>query len=447
MKANLAEYSTLTQGGLKFIPSRSQVDKFTLNNDLERFYRRVKLHNHFNNPNKTISTLDEADTTFKKFQPPSTWCPLDDPQSEVSLFIEKCKQDIADLSSLQPLRSHNISREERKTLNTMRNRKDIVIKPADKGGAVVVWRKDLYIVEVEEQLNNTNFYERETHNKTQENNKIVENTIISEINKRNLPEDAKFLSCKNYTQLLRLRKLTTKDDDYEDCSTQMISFFTNQGCPTNLLTQAKLKVNQHTQQTLLQNSKNATTAPYQIPFVTTYHPEINKIHNILNKNWTIFSSTKLRTTKNKKLNKLTPHQKRSHNTKDHLSVVTIQEDLTLSSSEHTILSRGLEFIPSRSQVDKFTLNNDLERFYRRVKLHSHFNNPNKTISTLDEADTTFKKFQPPSTWCPPDDPQSEVSLFIEKCKQDIGDLSSLQPLRSQPKKEKHSTPLEIEKTL
>jgi hypothetical protein len=124
----------------------------------------------------------------------------------------------------------------------------------------------------------------------------------------------------------------------------------------------------------------------------------------------------LRTTKKEKLNKLTPHQKRSHNTKDHLSVVTIPEDLTLSSSEHTVLSRGLKFIPSRSQVDKFTLNNDLERFYRRVKLHNHFNNPNKTISTLDEADTTFKKFQPPSTWCPPDDPQSEVSLFIEKCK-------------------------------
>ncbi|ELT89190.1 hypothetical protein CAPTEDRAFT_212264 [Capitella teleta] len=34
----------------------------------------------------------------------------------------------------------------------------------------------------------------------------------------------------------------------------------------------------------------------------------------------------LRTTKKEKLNKLTPHQKRSHNTKDHLSVVTIPED-------------------------------------------------------------------------------------------------------------------------
>ncbi|ELU18188.1 hypothetical protein CAPTEDRAFT_189527 [Capitella teleta] len=71
----------------------------------------------------------------------------------------------------------------------------------------------------------------------------------------------------------------------------MISFFTNKGYPTNLLTQAKLKANQHTQQTLLQNSKNATTAPYQTPFVTTYHPEINKFHNILKKNWTILSST------------------------------------------------------------------------------------------------------------------------------------------------------------
>jgi hypothetical protein len=81
-------------------------------------------------------------------------------------------------------------REERKTLNTLRNRKDIVIKPANKGGAVVVWRKDLYITEVEE-------HQFLWKRNPQQNNKIVENTIISEINKRNLPEDAKFLVIDN----------------------------------------------------------------------------------------------------------------------------------------------------------------------------------------------------------------------------------------------------------
>jgi hypothetical protein len=34
----------------------------------------------------------------------------------------------------------------------------IVIKPADKGGAVVVWRRDLYLAEAERQLSNPSFY-------------------------------------------------------------------------------------------------------------------------------------------------------------------------------------------------------------------------------------------------------------------------------------------------
>lgn len=36
---------------------------------------------------------------------------------------------------------------------------ECIIKKADKGGAIVVWGKDMYVKEANRQLNNTDFYQ------------------------------------------------------------------------------------------------------------------------------------------------------------------------------------------------------------------------------------------------------------------------------------------------
>ena len=46
----------------------------------------------------------------------------------------------------------NLKVDEEKALQKLRKREDIIIKPADKGGALVVWRKDLYCDEAKKQL-------------------------------------------------------------------------------------------------------------------------------------------------------------------------------------------------------------------------------------------------------------------------------------------------------
>ena len=48
-------------------------------------------------------------------------------------------------------------------------RKDIIIKLADKGGAVVIWRKDLYVSEAERQLSDATAYTGVHHDPTEEN--------------------------------------------------------------------------------------------------------------------------------------------------------------------------------------------------------------------------------------------------------------------------------------
>ena len=47
---------------------------------------------------------------------------------------------------------NNFTREERSALYNLKNDKNIVIKSADKGSAVVVWDRGNYIKEAEEQI-------------------------------------------------------------------------------------------------------------------------------------------------------------------------------------------------------------------------------------------------------------------------------------------------------
>ena len=54
---------------------------------------------------------------------------------------------------------------------------DIIIKPADKVGAVVVWRKDLYISEAERQLSDATAYTEVHHDPTEENQIEICHTV------------------------------------------------------------------------------------------------------------------------------------------------------------------------------------------------------------------------------------------------------------------------------
>jgi hypothetical protein len=62
---------------------------------------------------------------------------------------------------------------ELEALRSLRSRDDVVIKPADKGGAVVVWRKDLYLAEANRQLADASFYHPIPKATTKEDNTLI----------------------------------------------------------------------------------------------------------------------------------------------------------------------------------------------------------------------------------------------------------------------------------
>ena len=150
----------------------------------------MKAFFHDKGDDSNISNKD----TFETLQiRKSKWTPPEGQFSSLDFFIKKCRHDINKLKFNCNTKFSNLSSEEWSALKSLKKRKDIVIKAADKGGAVVVWRADLYQKEALRQLSDTSFYAKVDKDLTLINQNIVKNTINDLIAKQELPATAKNL--------------------------------------------------------------------------------------------------------------------------------------------------------------------------------------------------------------------------------------------------------------
>lgn len=139
--------------GLTFIPSlnigRNHKNQFQL--DLQNYHRKIKLASYFANS-------DRRD--IPPFMGTSDWTP---PLSKLPLEVINLIEHDWNLwnKHYRPIREQlNLSLEEVKALRELKNAKHIVIKPADKGATVVILSREQYILEVEKQLSDTNYYKK-----------------------------------------------------------------------------------------------------------------------------------------------------------------------------------------------------------------------------------------------------------------------------------------------
>ena len=107
----------------------------------------------------------------------SKWTLPEGQFTSVDFLVQKCRYDIKKLKFNRFTKCSNLSTEEWAALQNRNKRKDIVIKPADKGGAVVVWRSDLYQQEAFRQLSDKSFYAKVDKDLTLTNQKLVKKTI------------------------------------------------------------------------------------------------------------------------------------------------------------------------------------------------------------------------------------------------------------------------------
>ena len=101
------------------------------------------------------------------------------------------------------------------------------------------------------------------------------------------------------------------------------------------------------------------------------------------------------------------------------TVVTIPENLPLSDSVKSVLTKGLNLYPYPKKSDEFSVKQDVEKFLRRVQLEAFLHDKEDDSNTSGKD--TFKSLQTRKSKCTP--PEGLFTFFINKCRHDFNKLN------------------------
>ena len=91
-------------------------------------------------------------------------------------YIEKLRQEITDKTvHNRRFQRNNLSKREQLALDRLSNNRDIITKPADKGGATVILNTTDYLQEAKRQLDNHTYYKRIEEDYTLEHEQTINN--------------------------------------------------------------------------------------------------------------------------------------------------------------------------------------------------------------------------------------------------------------------------------
>ena len=136
--------------------------------DFDDFARKLRCKWYFRNESQYIPS--EVSTYKLK----STWNPPKGSPA-LKLFLSKVKEDIFSVLSELP-KKFNLNREEYLTMHSLQNDRSVIIKPADKGSAVVVLDRQDYLKEPERQLSDSSVYKKI---------KVTEKALVDLVDKSN----------------------------------------------------------------------------------------------------------------------------------------------------------------------------------------------------------------------------------------------------------------------
>lgn len=150
--------------GLNFIPT-TQCNAFDTKIDFEKFFRNLRLKEFYGSIDKFISgpisneAIADACTPFR---PKSTFCPPKYRNASLDTYCRLVERDVTNIitKSREYKVYNNLPKAQREALIELKKDTTIIIKPADKGGAICIMNRDDYVKEIYGQLANTIFYEK-----------------------------------------------------------------------------------------------------------------------------------------------------------------------------------------------------------------------------------------------------------------------------------------------
>jgi hypothetical protein len=179
---------SLLERGLKFCPTPKTQKVGDLRDDMDRLHKRLRQIAFFESPENNLnltlptqiaigSNLQSLDPfKHRKFKPPAPGKGPPGPQNLEAMISVNEHQFNARPRFNNSFRE-NLSPSERAALAALVNNDDIIIKPADKGSAVVIMDRIDYLKEGYKQLGNDRFYKKLDHNPTEKHRVEVQNMV------------------------------------------------------------------------------------------------------------------------------------------------------------------------------------------------------------------------------------------------------------------------------
>lgn len=186
---------SLLSKGLGFCPTPSRLNIQNLREDMDSFFRRLRLKEYFARKREedgisehSDSDTDDADINdvFKK---KSTWTPKCSKSIALESYIDAVTEKVEINMPRQDFPISNLNEGEFQALKHLEKREDIVIKKADKGSTVVVMNTNDYIDEANRQLSQSAFYKKIKNDPTKKHSDEISKALRSMFNNGELDED------------------------------------------------------------------------------------------------------------------------------------------------------------------------------------------------------------------------------------------------------------------
>ena len=152
--------------GLNFVPT-NQSNDFNVKVDCFRFFRSIRLREFFSTCNANASDLTTNFGSAQELGPPKTpfrgksfFVPPPNRNASIETFCRLVENDIefAMENKHKCKTPHNLNKAETEALSDLQSDSSVIIRSADKGGALVILNKIDYVSECTRQLQDTNFY-------------------------------------------------------------------------------------------------------------------------------------------------------------------------------------------------------------------------------------------------------------------------------------------------